>query len=27
MFLPPPAPAAQQCMDNKTYGGANWIVR
>jgi len=27
MFLPPPDPAAQQCMDYKIYGGANWVVR
>ena len=27
MFLPPPDPAAQLCMDYKIYGGANWVVR
>ena len=27
MFLPPPDPAAQQCMDYKIYGGPNWVVR
>jgi hypothetical protein len=27
MFLPPPDPAAQQCMDYKIYGGAKWVVK